>query len=401
MLFAEGLPMFLLEMAIGQRMRKGSLGVWDRVSPYWGGIGVASAIVSFNVALYYNTVIAWCLSYFVQSFRFPLPWSYCPTVEDEMNQTSIIQECEMSSSTQYFWYRNTLEISDDVNNPDNFNWPIAACLLAAWCLVYLCIVKGITENPKIIYVTAIYPYVVLIIFFFRGITLEGMEDGVRHLFKPKFEKLADPVVWLEAGTQIFFSLGLAFGGLIAYASYNPVNNNCTKDALIVAFTNCATSMFAGIVIFSIMGFKANQVHKKCLVDRNITLTTVFGADYLTSDALPDNIKSLLETEKGNAVYTDGISNITFPNCNLEEELDNSASGTGLAFILFTEAVNQFPAGNVWAVLFFLMLFTLGLDSQFGTLQGVVQCFIDLKLFPNLRKEILTGKIRSTYEYICN
>ena len=71
----------------------------------------------------------------------------------------------------------------------------------------------------------------------------------------------------------------------------------------------------------------------------------------------------------------------------------SASGTGLAFILFTEAVNQFPAGNVWAVLFFLMLFTLGLDSQFGTLQGVVQCFIDLKLFPNLRKEILTGMIK--------
>ena len=72
----------------------------------------------------------------------------------------------------------------------------------------------------------------------------------------------------------------------------------------------------------LLGFKANQVHKKCLVDRNITLTTVFGADYLTSNALPDNIKSLLETEIGNAVYTDGISNITFPNCNLEEELDN-------------------------------------------------------------------------------
>ena len=66
MLFAEGLPMFLLELAIGQRLRKGSLGVWNRVSPFWGGIGVASAIVSFNVALYYNTVIAWCLSYFVQ-----------------------------------------------------------------------------------------------------------------------------------------------------------------------------------------------------------------------------------------------------------------------------------------------------------------------------------------------
>jgi solute carrier family 6 amino acid/orphan transporter-like 15/16/17/18/20 len=38
-----------------------------------------------------------------------------------------------------------------------------------------------------------------------------------------------------------------------------------------------------------------------------------------------------------------------------------------------------------------MLFTLGIDSQFGTMQGVVQCIVDLKLFPNVRKEILTGK----------
>ncbi len=69
----------------------------------------------------------------------------------------------------------------------------------------------------------------------------------------------------------------------------------------------------------------------------------------------------------------------------------SASGTGLAFILFTEAMNQFPFPNIWAIIFFLMLFTLGIDSQFGTMQGVVQCIVDLKLFPNVRKEILTGK----------
>ena len=64
----------------------------------------------------------------------------------------------------------------------------------------------------------------------------------------------------------------------------------------------------------------------------------------------------------------------------------------MAFILFTEAVNQFPFANLWAVLFFLMLLSLGLDSQFGTLQGVVQCIVDLKLFPNLKKEIMTGEL---------
>lgn len=391
MLFAEGLPIFLLELAIGQRLRKGSIGAWKQMSPYLGGIGIASGVVSFNVALYYNTIIAWCLNYFVRSFQFPLPWSVCPPFnssfaeETAANSSNFIpvEECGLSSPTQYFWYRETLNISDDIENPNNFNWIICLCLVASWLLVYLCMVKGITENPSVIYVTAIYPYVVLIIFFVRGLTLEGMEDGVLHFFTPRWERLADPLVWLEAGTQIFFSLGLAFGGLIAYSSYNPVNNNCTRDALLVAFTNCCTSMFAGVVIFSIMGFKANVVHKECLALQNSTLLEYFQT---TDIVVPEDGFVLYTTPEGE------LLNKSVPFCSLKKELDNSASGTGLAFILFTEAVNQFPFGNLWAIMFFLMLFTLGLDSQFGTLQGVIQCVIDLKLMPNVRKEVLTGVI---------
>lgn len=391
MLFAEGLPLFLLELAIGQRLRKGSIGVWKQISPYLGGIGIASGVVSFNVALYYNTIIAWCLNYFVRSFQFPLPWSKCPTIQDNstfhsfsknmFNESSA--ECGASSPTEYFWYRQTLDVSGDINDPGKFNFVIAGCLIIAWVLVYLCIIKGITENPKVIYVTAIYPYIVLVIFFFRAITLEGMEDGVIHLFRPKWSRLADPVVWLEAGTQIFFSLGLAFGGLIAYSSYNPVNNNCTRDALLVAFTNCCTSMFAGIVIFAIMGYKANVVHKSCLEKQKSSLLLAFGTQDIV---VPETGIVLHEMSDGK------VLNESIIFCSLEKELENSSSGTGLAFILFTEAMNQFPAGNLWAVLFFLMLFTLGLDSQFGTLQGVVQCVIDLKILPNARKEVITGII---------
>lgn len=132
--------------------------------------------------------------------------------------------------------------SPSVNEPEQFNFPIGLALVIAWTLIYLCMVQGITESGKVVYVTAIFPYVVLIIFFFRGITLPGAWNGINHLFNPKWETLLNPVVWLEAGTQIFFSLGLAFGGLIAFSSYNPANNNCYRDALLVSFTNCGTSM---------------------------------------------------------------------------------------------------------------------------------------------------------------
>lgn len=99
MLFLQGLPIFFLELAIGQRLRKGAIGVWNEVSPYLGGIGISSAIVSFIVALYYNTIIAWCLIYFLHSFENPLPWAECPKKFITSNMTYYYEkECVVSSN---------------------------------------------------------------------------------------------------------------------------------------------------------------------------------------------------------------------------------------------------------------------------------------------------------------
>jgi len=69
MLILEGIPLFLIELALGQRMRQGALGVWNTIHPWLGGIGIASCIVTFFVALYYNVIITWCFYYLFNSLE--------------------------------------------------------------------------------------------------------------------------------------------------------------------------------------------------------------------------------------------------------------------------------------------------------------------------------------------
>lgn len=69
MLVLEGIPLFLIELGIGQRMRLGCLGVWNTIHPWLGGIGISSCIVTLFVAIYYNVIITWCIYYFINSFR--------------------------------------------------------------------------------------------------------------------------------------------------------------------------------------------------------------------------------------------------------------------------------------------------------------------------------------------
>lgn len=147
--------------------------LFEQVSPYLGGIGISSAVVSYIVALYYNTIIAWCLIYLLHSFESPLPWAECPKRLYSNFTYDIEPECVASSPTQYYWYRSTLMSSPSVDVPEVFNYNVAIALLTAWFLVYICMVQGITSSGKIVYITAIFPYVVLLIFFFRGITLKG------------------------------------------------------------------------------------------------------------------------------------------------------------------------------------------------------------------------------------
>ncbi|XP_077965709.1 sodium- and chloride-dependent transporter XTRP3-like [Styela clava] len=371
MLFLEGYPLYFLELAVGQSMRKGAVGVWSHIHPQLVGVGFASIVVSLLIGLYYNMILAWTLFYLFNSFRSELPWAKCPE-----NNGTIVHECAVSSSTAYFWYRDTLDISGSIEEGGVANWKMVVSLFIAWVLVFFGIIKGIKSSGKVMYFATIFPYVILIAFFVRGMTLEGAAAGVVHMFKPDLTRLVDPVVWREAATQIFFSLGLGYGAIIAYSSYNPYNNNCKKDALFVASANSLTSVFACITVFSVLGFKANLATKECMEVNRQTVLTAFPESYFIKNS--SYVEFLQHMDELNSTYPDIFQNLSISNknCSIEEELKEIGQGTGLAFIAFAETILSFPGAPVWAVLFFFMLLCIGMSSEFGILQAFITMVLD-------------------------
>ena len=67
-----------------------------------------------------------------------------------------------------------------------------------------------------------------------------------------------------------------------------------------------------------------------------------------------------------------------------------SKGPGLAFIVFTEALLYMPGAPFWAVLFFIMLLLLGLDSQFAAMEGIITVVRDISSIKKMRKELLVG-----------
>uniref|UniRef100_A0A8C6XN26 Transporter n=1 Tax=Naja naja TaxID=35670 RepID=A0A8C6XN26_NAJNA len=231
LLFIIGIPLFFLELAAGQIIRQGSIGVWKHISPRLIGIGFASCVVCSFVALYYNVIMAWSLFYLGSSFQFPLPWSDCPGAENE-TATVTESECMDSSPTIYFWNRKALHITNSIEESGGLDPALTGCLFAAWMLVCLAMIKGIKSSGKVLYFSSLFPYMVLLCFLVRALLLEGAADGIKIMFTPKLSIWGDMQVWRQAATQVFFALGLGFGTIIAYSSYNPQHNNCHIDGLL-------------------------------------------------------------------------------------------------------------------------------------------------------------------------
>lgn len=329
MLFAAGMPLYTLELGFGQFISKGCVGVWA-VTPLFRGIGYAMVIISIYVCIYYNMILAYTIFYLFASFSKVMPWSDCDNYwntdtcyvhgRNKTLDTMMVEIENVTRPSQEFWDNYVLGRSEGLHEMGSVKWQLALCLLLAWIIVCMCLIKGVKSVGKVVYFTATFPYIVLFILLIRGVTLPGAIDGIIYYVKPNFSKLRDANVWKDAAVQIFYSLGPAWGGIHTLASYNKFHNNFRRDGVIISLVNCGTSIFAGFVVFSVVGFMAH--------DSGLDVSKV--AD----------------------------------------------SGPGLAFVVYPEALARMPGSTVWSLLFFFMLLTLGLDTMFVTVETVISAICD-------------------------
>lgn len=287
-----GIPLLLLEVGLGQKTQKGAADAFGSIKKSFKYLGWTALTLGFMVLAYYMAVVSWGINYFASSFT--LAWS---------------------GDSEAFFFSEILQLSDSVDMLGGISWPVFSGLLIAWALVYFSVWKGVQSVSKVVVWTATIPFVILFLLIIRAITLDGSMEGLQLFFLPQWNMLMDPKLWLAAFSQVFFSLSVAFGVMIAYGSLKEKTTSITKSVIYVAIGNFAVSIMSGIVVFGTLGYMALQ----------------------KGVAIPDVI----------------------------------AGGPSLLFVVFPEVISLMPAFNTLiAVLFFGMLLMLAIDSAFSLIEAL-------------------------------
>lgn len=105
-----------------------------------------------------------------------------------------------------------LRITDNIDDMGLPQWDLALCLLLAWILIYLCLVRGIKSSGKAVYFTAIFPYLVLIVLLGRAVTLDGAMKGIKFYVTPKWELLASASVSCYFLSKFYIGMKHLFHG---------------------------------------------------------------------------------------------------------------------------------------------------------------------------------------------
>lgn len=304
-LFVVGIPLMILELGIGHKMRGSSPLAFAKISRKWEWAGWWPVnLAMYGIMIYYSVVIAWCVSYVF--FSFNLAWG---------------------ADSNAFFFKEFLQLSDGPFSLGDIRLPILASLFVVWFLCWLIVFCGVQkglERANKVFMPLLLGLITILVFW--SLNLEGAKAGIAVYLKPDFSQLSSPQIWLDAFSQIFFTLSLAFGIMITYASYLPRKVDIVKDALIISFGNSFFSLFAGFAVFGTLGYMAH------------------------STGLP-------------------VSEVV-------------SESIGLAFVAYPQAISLMPAfAKIFGIIFFSSLVIAGLSSGISLVEAFSSAVMDKFQYP--------------------
>ncbi len=290
-MLTAGIPLLIMELSLGHRFKLAAPLSFRKIGKKFEWVGWWAVFVGFVIVCYYAVVMAWGLNYSV--FSFTQAWG---------------------SDTGTFFFKDFLGLTEGPYQLGGFQLPILISLIIGWILIVGAVWKGVKTVSKVVYVTVFLPWLLLVVFVVRGITLPGSMEGIKYYLFPHFEQLLNPSVWISAYGQIFYSLSIGFGIMIAYSSFLKKDAEIINSSIIITLSNCTTSFIGGFAVFGALGYYA----------------------HLQGVAVESVLKG----------------------------------GPGLAFVTYPTIINNLPFARFFGIIFFLMLLTLAIDSAFSLLEAV-------------------------------
>ena len=319
-----GIPVLILEFSLGHMTQRAAPDAFGGINRKTEPIGWWGILLGFVIITYYPVVLAWCLSFLWVCVKGifnggDLPWAGAGLAGVE-------------NANKHFFvdYLRMWQEADLVGNIKPWSLgglvrPITLSLLIVWALMYFCIFRGVKAVSKVVMLTVPLPWIMLLILTLRALTLPGAAVGLKYYLEPSWAELAKPETWRWAFGQMFFSMSLAFGVMITYASFLHRKSDLNNNAAIIGLADMGTSFIAGIAVFATLGAMA-----------------------------------FVTQQTGQPV-------------DVTEVVDG---GPGLAFVAFPYALAQLPYSAWFGAIFFLALLTLGIDSGFSITESVLASLVD-------------------------
>jgi NSS family neurotransmitter:Na+ symporter len=212
-------PLIIAEFGIGKSARLGPVGAIAKTAgSKYAWMGAFVVFVSTAIMFYYSVVTGWCLRYFISAVSGDLLG-----VDDHLS----------------YW-----------NNFASSYEPLLFHFIAISFVAYVIlrgVKRGIEKVTKILVPSLL---IILLILFFRAITLPDAIEGIKYFFTPDWNVVLDSKVWLNALTQNAWDTGAGWGLILTYAIYMRKKEDVPLNAALIGFGNNAISIIAGITIFS-------------------------------------------------------------------------------------------------------------------------------------------------------